>query len=75
MDLVLESLPVMNVVPPNLRSCTSIEEFMKRLPEADDYFDQLKAEAETNGEVLRYVGVVQDSPGKNGRSSEVALRR
>jgi homoserine dehydrogenase len=74
-DLSLESLPVQNVVPPELRSCQSISEFMDRLSEFDDYFDRMNADAATRGEVLRYVGVVQDAPGKNGRTSEVALKR
>jgi len=41
-----------------LRSLSSSEEYMARLPEFDAEMGRLAAEAEASGEVLRYVGVV-----------------
>jgi homoserine dehydrogenase len=74
-DLRLENLPVENVVPPELRGVNSIEEFMDKLPEFDDHFDNLAKNAGDKGEVLRYVGIISDCPDKNGRASEVRLKR
>lgn len=73
-DLQLETLPVENIVPPELRAVETAEDFMDRLPDFDGYFDKLNKKAHAKQEVLRYVGVVSDSPGTTGRSCEVRLR-
>lgn len=73
-SLTLETLPVENIVPGDLRSVPDIDAFMKGLEKFDDHFESLRKEAFKNGEVLRYVGVVTEVLGKNGRSSEVRLK-
>lgn len=62
-NLELSSLPVDSLVPPELASVKSSEEFMQRLPEFDTSFAQKAKQASDRGEVLRYVGVV-DLQGK-----------
>ncbi|RUS21950.1 homoserine dehydrogenase-domain-containing protein [Endogone sp. FLAS-F59071] len=56
--LTLSTLAVENVVPVALRDVHTSQEFLSRLPEHDDHFGSLNAEAAGAGEVLRYVGVV-----------------
>jgi homoserine dehydrogenase len=74
MDLQLETLPVENIVPPELRAAETAEDFMDQLPQFDAYFDKLNKKARARQEVLRYVGVVSQSPGTTGRSCEVRLQ-
>ncbi|KAJ2316658.1 Homoserine dehydrogenase [Coemansia sp. RSA 2704] len=65
-ELSIDTLPVENIVPEQLRSVTTAEEFMSRLPEFDEHFKQLNEEALASGSVLRYVGMVD---GVNNQSS------
>ncbi|KAJ2441126.1 Homoserine dehydrogenase [Coemansia sp. RSA 2424] len=61
-----DTLPVENIVPEPLRAVSTADEFMERLPEFDEHFSQLNAEALRAGSVLRYVGFVD---GVGGQSS------
>ncbi|KAJ2644302.1 Homoserine dehydrogenase [Coemansia sp. RSA 1694] len=61
-----DTLPVENIVPEPLRVVSTADEFMERLPEFDEHFSQLNAEALRAGSVLRYVGFVD---GVGGQSS------
>lgn len=54
----LDDVPVESLVPEPLRNTSSVVEFMDRLPEFDDEMSQKLEEAETAGECLRYVGIV-----------------
>lgn len=63
LDLSLEQLPVENIVPEELRTVPSADDFLKGLPKYDQYFEDLKKKAASKGEVLRYVGVVDPSGG------------
>lgn len=56
------SFPVESLIPKELESCASGDEFLQRLPEFDDRMDTLKADAEKEGKVIRFVGSV-DVPG------------
>ncbi|RUS27856.1 homoserine dehydrogenase-domain-containing protein [Jimgerdemannia flammicorona] len=56
--LTLSTLTVENVVPAPLRTVSTSHEFLTRLPEHDEHFAALNAQAAKAGEVLRYVGVV-----------------
>ncbi|KAF2205982.1 homoserine dehydrogenase-like protein [Delitschia confertaspora ATCC 74209] len=56
------SFPVQSLIPKELESCQSGDEFLSRLPEFDDQMDKLKQEAEKEGKVVRFVGSV-DVPG------------
>lgn len=52
------SFPVQSLIPKELESCSSGDEFLSRLPEFDSEMDKLKAEAEKSGKVVRFVGSV-----------------
>eukprot|EP00245_Coleochaete_scutata_P002781 TRINITY_DN1388_c0_g2_i1.p1 TRINITY_DN1388_c0_g2~~TRINITY_DN1388_c0_g2_i1.p1 ORF type:complete len:427 (+),score=90.34 TRINITY_DN1388_c0_g2_i1:24-1283(+) len=69
--LELSDIPVQSLVPQPLQSLKSADEYMARLPEFDADIEAQRKEAESNGEVLRYVGVV-DVLKNEGR---VELRR
>ncbi|KAK1273697.1 hypothetical protein QJS04_geneDACA009811 [Acorus gramineus] len=69
--LELSDIPVRSLVPEQLMSVTSAEEFMRELPKFDDNIAKERQDAESAGEVLRYVGVV-DAVKKEGC---VELRR
>jgi aspartokinase/homoserine dehydrogenase 1 len=64
--LELSDIPVKSLVPEALRSCSSADEFMQKLPSFDQDWDRQRDEAEAAGEVLRYVGVV-DVANRKGR--------
>ncbi|KAG0213222.1 hypothetical protein BGX33_003061 [Mortierella sp. NVP41] len=70
LDLTQETVQVENIVPELLRNA-SPEEFMSKLPEFDAHFEKLNQEAIQNGQVLRYVGLVDPVHGK----SSVTLAR
>jgi len=69
LDLDLSTLPIDNIVPEPLRAVASVDDFLARLPEYDDYFDNLRNEAVAQQQVLRYVGVV------DAKGSSVKLSR
>lgn len=62
----LSTLPVENIVPKDLQSIQSTEEFMNKLPEYDDHFSKLNKEALDSNQVLRYVGTVDVQGGQSG---------
>ncbi|KAJ7064946.1 homoserine dehydrogenase-domain-containing protein [Mycena amicta] len=47
-----------SLIPPALENIPTGDEFIARLPEFDAQFDQMRAEASKDGQVLRFVGVV-----------------
>ncbi|KAG8087132.1 hypothetical protein GUJ93_ZPchr0010g8610 [Zizania palustris] len=69
--LELSDIPVMSLVPEALRSCSTADEYMQKLPSFDQNWGRERKDAEAAGEVLRYVGVV-DVVNKKG---QVELRR
>ncbi|KAF9173952.1 hypothetical protein BGX21_008126 [Mortierella sp. AD011] len=70
LDLTQETIQVENIVPELLRNA-SPQDFMSKLPEFDAHFEKLNQEAIQNGQVLRYVGLVDPVHGK----SSVTLAR
>jgi homoserine dehydrogenase len=52
------SFPVQSLIPAELESCASGDEFLARLPEFDGQMDKLKQDAEAEGKVVRFVGSV-----------------
>ncbi|MCJ2375888.1 bifunctional aspartate kinase/homoserine dehydrogenase I [Vibrio sp. ZSDZ34] len=60
MALELEDVEVDQALPPGFDDSGSVDEFMARLPQADEYFNQLIADAAEQGKVLRYVGEIAD---------------
>eukprot|EP00271_Cylindrocystis_brebissonii_P015587 TRINITY_DN38521_c0_g1_i1.p1 TRINITY_DN38521_c0_g1~~TRINITY_DN38521_c0_g1_i1.p1 ORF type:complete len:958 (-),score=178.08 TRINITY_DN38521_c0_g1_i1:163-3036(-) len=69
--LELADIPVESLVPAPLQSLSSADEFLARLPEFDAEIAARRSDAQSSGEVLRYVGVV-DCVANEGR---VELRR
>ncbi|HUM51823.1 MAG TPA: bifunctional aspartate kinase/homoserine dehydrogenase I, partial [Chitinophagales bacterium] len=55
----LEEIHVENLVPENLREL-DVKTFLERLPEVDAQYEQLKKDAATNGNVMRYMAVIED---------------
>ncbi|KAJ4335785.1 Homoserine dehydrogenase [Didymella glomerata] len=56
------SFPVQSLIPKELESCQSGDEFLEKLPQFDAQMDELKQQAEKEGKVVRFVGSV-DVPG------------
>lgn len=52
------SLTTETLIPSALAGITSGDEFVQKLAEHDDYFDDMRSAAEKEGKVLRYVGVI-----------------
>ncbi|KAJ1964955.1 Homoserine dehydrogenase [Dipsacomyces acuminosporus] len=65
LDIGTDTLPVENIVPEALRGVATADEFMAKLPEFDEHFRQLNAEALASGSVLRYVGLVDAAGGQS----------
>lgn len=58
------SVPTESLVPPVLADAQSKEDYLQRLAEGDDYFNNLRKEAEAEGMVVRYVGVIDVKAGR-----------
>ena len=52
------SFPVQSLIPKELESCSSGDEFMEKLPQYDDQMEKLKKEAADEGKVVRFVGSI-----------------
>lgn len=52
------SFPVQSLIPKELESCASGDEFMQKLPEFDGQMADVKSEAEKQGKVVRFVGSI-----------------
>jgi len=52
------SFPVQSLIPKELESCTSGDEFLQKLPEFDAQMDEVKIAAELSGKVIRFVGSI-----------------
>ncbi|CAL5203640.1 unnamed protein product [Lathyrus oleraceus] len=70
LKLELSDVPVENLVPEQLASA-SVQDFLQNLPKFDKEISKRQEEADTAGEVLRYVGVVDVANEKGS----VELRR
>ncbi|CAK9783999.1 putative homoserine dehydrogenase [Cutaneotrichosporon oleaginosum] len=58
------SVPTESLVPPVLADAKDKDEYLSRLAEGDEHFAKLRAEAEKEGKVVRYVGVIDLKAGK-----------
>ncbi|KAF2687252.1 hypothetical protein K458DRAFT_295902 [Lentithecium fluviatile CBS 122367] len=58
------SFPVQSLIPKELESCSSGDDFLSRLPEFDSQMDELKVSAEKEGKVVRFVGSVDVPKGE-----------
>lgn len=52
------SFPVQSLIPKELESCSSGDEFLEKLPEFDSQMEETKAAAEKAGKVVRFVGSI-----------------
>ncbi|KAK5734421.1 Homoserine dehydrogenase [Elasticomyces elasticus] len=52
------SFPVQSLIPKELESCSSADDFMAALPDYDSRMDDLKASATKEGKVIRFVGSI-----------------
>ncbi|OHE94521.1 homoserine dehydrogenase [Colletotrichum orchidophilum] len=52
------SFPVQSLIPKELESCSSGDEFLQRLPGFDTQMEETKAAAEKQGKVVRFVGSI-----------------
>ncbi|KAF7558942.1 hypothetical protein G7046_g5212 [Stylonectria norvegica] len=52
------SFPVQSLIPNELESCTSGDEFLEKLPAFDQQMEETKAAAEKAGKVVRFVGSI-----------------
>jgi homoserine dehydrogenase len=52
------SFPIHTMVPKELESLATSDEFLQRLPEFDERMEEMKRAAEDQGKVLRYVGKI-----------------
>jgi hypothetical protein len=53
-----------SLVPSELEAIKTGDAFMENLPSYDEQFDRLRAEAAEDGQVLRFVGVVDATKGE-----------
>lgn len=58
------SFPVQSLIPAELESVGSGEEFLARLPEFDSRMEEVKAKAEAEGKVVRFVGSIDVAKGE-----------
>ncbi|PFH49915.1 hypothetical protein AMATHDRAFT_62204 [Amanita thiersii Skay4041] len=58
------SVRTASLIPPALEGIPTGDEFTRRLPEFDDKFSKLRAEASAEGKVLRFIGVVDPVNGQ-----------
>lgn len=73
MGLDIEStnaFPVQSLIPKDLESCGSGDEFMERLPAFDDEMEKVKSEAEKKGKIVRFVGSIDVA----GKKVDVGLK-
>lgn len=52
------SFPVQSLIPNELETCSSGDEFMEKLPQYDSQMEKVKEEATKEGKVVRFVGSI-----------------
>ena len=52
------SFPVQSLIPKELESCSSGDEFLQKLPDFDSHMEAIKVQAEKQGKVIRFVGSI-----------------
>lgn len=60
LEMELEDISIESVLPESFDATGSIDEFMQRLPDLDEHFAKLISDAGEKGQVLRYVGTINE---------------
>lgn len=60
MEMELEDIEIESVLPVSFDASGSVDEFMQHLPELDAHYSEKVAQAKAKGQVIRYVGVIED---------------
>jgi len=55
LELELEDVEIMNILPDSLKNAERVDEFLSGLENEDGYFDEIKKSAEDSGCLLRYI--------------------
>ncbi len=64
MDISLDDVKINNILPQSCIDADSVDAFFDELEKANDYFEELRIEAEKSGKVLRFIAKMN-----NGRAS------
>jgi len=59
-ELEQSDIRIQNILPQSCLEAQSVDEFYAELLANDEYFEQIKKEAEASGKVLRYIGKLED---------------
>lgn len=60
LDLSLEDVKINNILPQSCIDAGSVDEFFVELEKANNYFDELRIEAEKKGKVLRFIAKMEN---------------
>ena len=59
LELELEDIEIMSIIPDNLKNGKTVEEFLSLLEKEDSYFETMKKKAEEKGCLLRYIACLE----------------
>lgn len=60
MDMEMDEIKADQLLPEACVRADSVQEFYEELKQADGHFEKLKKDAEEQGKVLRYIGILED---------------
>ncbi len=69
LDLSLKDVKINNILPQACIDATSVEAFFDELEKANDYFEQLRKNAEESGQVLRFIAKMENGKASVGLES------
>jgi len=66
LDISLEDVDINNLLPQSCIDAESVDSFFNELENANDYFDELRTEAEKSGKVLRFLAKMDNGSASVG---------
>ena len=60
----IHAFPVQSLIPAELASCKSADEFLARLPDFDDQMEKIRDDAVKQGKIVRFVGKIDVDRGE-----------
>lgn len=69
LDLSLEDVTINNILPQACIDANSVEDFFNELEKANNYFENLRNDAEENGKVLRFIAKMENGKASVGLES------